>query len=232
MMRLQKFLAHAGVCSRRRGETFIAQGRVSVNGRVVTQPGTQVNPDTDRVLFDGVPVGGAGLSPGIYIALNKPAGVVSSCVRQKNETIILDLVQVPGRIYPVGRLDKESCGLILLTDDGALHNRLSHPSFDHEKEYSVTTAAPVTRGALEKMASGVVLDGRRTRRARVWRTGSHQFRIVLKQGINRQIRRMVKKTGNAVVHLRRVRVGHIRLGRLAEGQWRHLTSREVDALKS
>lgn len=231
MMRLQKFLAHAGICSRRQGEVLIAQGRVTVNGEVVTQPGTQVDPGRDRVLFDGKPVADTKEVPHTYIVLNKPVGVVTSCARQKDERIILDLVDVPGRIYPVGRLDKDSCGLILLTDDGELHNRLSHPSFNHEKEYAVTTANPVSRGALDKMAKGVMLDGRRTRRARVWRTGSHGFRIVLKQGINRQIRRMVTKTGNAVAHLQRVRMGNITLGKLEEGRWRHLTRPEKAGLQ-
>ena len=227
MMRLQKFLSRAGVCSRRQGEVLISQGRVAVNGEVVTQPGTQVDPAGDEVSVDGKPVRLNREQAWCYIALNKPVGVVCSCVRQGKETIILDLVDVPQRVYPVGRLDKDSCGLILLTNDGALHNRLSHPSFNHEKEYSVTTVRPVTRGALGKMAKGVVLDGKRTRSARVWRTGSHGFKIVLKQGINRQIRRMVSKTGNEVAHLKRLRMGSVVLGGLPEGKWRYLTPDEI-----
>ncbi len=230
MMRLQKFLSQAGVCSRRQGEVFISQGRVKVNGEVVTQPGTQVDPDGDIVTVDGKPVELNREQAWCYIALNKPVGVISSCARRGKEIIVLDLVDVPQRIYPVGRLDKESCGLILLTNDGELHNRLSHPSFNHEKEYSVTTVQPVSRGALEKMSKGIVLDGKKTRSARVWRTGSHGFKIVLKQGINRQIRRMVSKTGNEVAHLKRLRVGNVVLGALAEGKWRYLTPDEVRGL--
>nr|WP_084067221.1 pseudouridine synthase [Desulfocicer vacuolatum] len=231
-MRLQKFLSQAGVCSRRQGEVFISQGRVTVNGIVVTTPGTKVVPGVDLVSFDGTAVEMAQDKALTYIALNKPVGVVSSCVRQGRESIILDLVNVPQRIYPVGRLDKDSCGLLLLTDDGELHNRLSHPSFNHEKEYAVTTVKPVSRGALEKMARGIVLDGKRTRKARVWRTGSHDFGIVLKQGLNRQIRRMVTKTGNGVSHLKRVRMGRVTLGNLDLGKWRHLTPGEVKSLQS
>ncbi len=232
MMRLQKFLSQAGICSRRQGEVLISQGRVKVNETVVTTPGTKVNPEMDAILFDGKPVQIALDKALTYIALNKPVGVISSCARQGREPIVLDLVTVSQRIYPVGRLDKDSCGLILLTDDGELHNRLSHPSFNHEKEYAVTTVKPVSRGALEKMAKGIVLDGKRTRTARVWRTGANDFKIVLKQGINRQIRRMVSKTGNDVAHLKRVRMGRVTLGDLAQGKWRHLTPGEVKSLQS
>ena len=232
MMRLQKFLSQAGICSRRQGEVLISQGRVQVNGSTVTMPGTQIDPAEDAIFFDGKPVKMALDKALTYIALNKPVGVISSCARQGREPIILDLVTIPQRIYPVGRLDKDSCGLILLTDDGELHNRLSHPSFNHEKEYAVTTVKPVSRGALEKMARGIVLDGKRTRTARVWRTGSHGFKIVLKQGINRQIRRMVSKTGNGVAHLKRVRMGNLALGDLAQGKWRYLTPGEVKSLQA
>ncbi len=232
MMRLQKFLSKAGICSRRQGEVLISQGRVEVNGTTVTTPGTKIDPEVDAISFDGKPVQIALDKALIYIALNKPEGVISSCARQGREPIVLDLVNVSQRIYPVGRLDKDSCGLILLTDDGELHNRLSHPSFNHEKEYSVTTVKPVSRGALEKMARGIVLDGKRTRAARVWRTGSHGFKIVLKQGINRQIRRMVSKTGNDVAHLKRVRMGRVALGDLVQGKWRYLTPGEVKSLQA
>ena len=230
MMRLQKFLSRAGVCSRRQGEVLIAQGRVGVNGSVTSQPGTQVDPAVDEVTVDGKKVELSPEKKWCYIALNKPKGVISSCAHQGKEPVVVDLVDIPRRIYPVGRLDKESCGLILLTDDGDLHNRLSHPSYNHEKEYSITTLQPVSRGALDKMAKGIMLDGKKTRRAKVWRTGSHGFKIVLKQGINRQIRRMVRKTGNEVIHLKRLRMGSVTLGSLAEGCWRYLTPEEVRSL--
>jgi len=232
MIRLQKFMAQAGICSRRQGEVLISQGRVQVNGIRVTTPGTKIDPAMDDICFDGRPVKIALDKALTYIALNKPVGVISSCARQGREPIVLDLVTVPQRIYPVGRLDKDSCGLMLLTDDGELHNCLSHPSFNHEKEYVVTTVKPVSRGALEKMARGIVLDGKKTRGARLRRTGSHEFKIVLKQGINRQIRRMVSKTGNDVAHLKRVRMGCVTLGCLAQGKWRYLTPGEIKSLQS
>lgn len=229
-MRLQKFLAHAGVCSRRKAEEHILAGRVRVNGEVVTALGTQIAPDKDRVVFDNqkvaLPDTGQAFT---YIAVNKPKGVVTTC-SQKNARIILDLVPVKTRIYPVGRLDKDSIGLVLLTDDGELHNRLSHPSHDHEKEYLVTTVHPIRDKALKAMADGMVIEGQKTRRARVSRVSKNGFKIILKQGRNRQIRKMVGKTGNKVDMLKRVRMANINLGGLKEGKWRYLTDKEVKIL--
>lgn len=229
-MRLQKFLSRAGVCSRRKGETYIDEGRVSVNGKTVLSQGCMIDPETDRVCVDDKKVIYSSEKENYYIALNKPAGYVSSC-SHRGEKIVLDLVDVSRRIYPVGRLDRESTGLILLTDDGDLHNRLSHPSFNHEKAYIVETVKPMSRQDLEKMENGIVLDGKKTRRARVKFISRYKFEIVLKQGINRQIRRMVKKCNNQVKTLKRVRMGTIRLGNLEEGRWRYLEKREVMDLK-
>jgi 23S rRNA pseudouridine2605 synthase/23S rRNA pseudouridine2604 synthase len=165
----------------------------------------------------------------IYIALNKPTGYVSSC-EQAGEDIILDLIDIDRRIYPIGRLDKDSCGLLLLTNDGQLHLKLSHPSYDHEKEYEVTVARPITDGALKKMETGMPLMGTRTRSASVRRISAKRFRIVLMEGKNRQIRRMVRKLGHRVVKLKRVRIANIKLGRLVEGRWRYLTAAESNEL--
>jgi len=227
LMRLQKFLSGAGVCSRRKGEEFIRAGRVRVNGRVVAELGAKIDPEQDRVSVDGTPVQPE--VPSVYIALNKPPGYVTSC-RHAGKRIVLELVDVPQRIFPVGRLDKDSTGLLLLTNDGRLHQKLSHPSFDHEKEYDVSVERPISDGALQRMAEGMpILDGR-TRPAEVRRTGERRFRIVLKEGRNRQIRRMVRRLGNEVVELKRIRVAAVRLGRLSEGAWRYLTDLEVKAL--
>lgn len=227
LMRLQKFLSAAGVCSRRKGEEFIRAGRVRVNGRVVAELGAKIDPEQDRVSVDGTPVQPEVRS--VYIALNKPPGYVTSC-RHAGKRIVLELVDVPQRIFPVGRLDKDSTGLLLLTNDGRLHQKLSHPSFDHEKEYDVSVERPISDGALQRMAEGMpILDGR-TRPAEVRRTGERRFRIVLKEGRNRQIRRMVRRLGNEVVELKRIRVAAVRLGRLSEGAWRYLTDLEVKAL--
>jgi 23S rRNA pseudouridine2605 synthase/23S rRNA pseudouridine2604 synthase len=226
-MRLQKYLSEAGFCSRRHGEEFILAGKVSVNGTVVRELGTKIDP-----LKDIVEVGGKRVEKKdnlIYIALNKPKGYLTTCSRERGK-IVLDLVDVKERVYPVGRLDKDSTGLLLLTNDGRLHNVLSHPSFDHEKEYEVVTKEPVTNEALERMASGMHILGSRTRPAIFQRISPEKFRIVLKEGRNRQIRRMVEKVGNKVRELKRIRISNIKLGGLKEGCWRYLTEKEKKKL--
>ena len=227
LIRLQKYLSQAGICSRRQGENLIRAGRISVNGRMVTVLGSKVDPDKDRVAMDGRPVGEA--ADKVYIALNKPAGHVTSC-HHPGEKLVVDLVTAPERIFPVGRLDKNSTGLLLLTNDGPVHHLLSHPSFNHEKEYEVVVDGPIADAALAYMAKGMPLGGIKTRPAKVTRLSSTRFRMVLKQGRNRQIRRMVRKVGLKVVSLKRIRIGHIVLGDLAEGHWRPLTSDEVQTL--
>lgn len=226
-MRLQKFLSAAGICSRRQGERYIQAGRVTVNGHPVGQLGTKVDPHTDRVAFDGTPVTLSATH--LYIALHKPLGYVSSC-RQAGEKLVTDLVDLPDRLFPVGRLDKDSTGLILLTNDGRIHHRLSHPSFDHSKSYRVTVDHPLSGGALEKLRRGITLDGRLTRPAKVKGLGPKRFEIILQEGRNRQIRRMVGKIGAKVVTLHRTRVAHIHLSDLAPGRWRHLTRQERTTL--
>ena len=227
MMRLQKFLSEAGICSRRKVESSIREGRVRVNSRIVTELGTKVDPGKDRVEFDGKGV--AIESESIYIVLNKPKGYVTSC-SHPGEKIVLDLIDIPERVYPIGRLDKDSTGLLILTNDGSLHHRLSHPSFDHEKEYDVTVSKPITDGSLLKIAQGLPMMGSKTRPAKIRRMSSKSFRIILKEGRNRQIRRMVGQVGNRVTKLRRIRVSKIKLGSLAEGAWRNLTEKEKKEL--
>jgi 23S rRNA pseudouridine2605 synthase/23S rRNA pseudouridine2604 synthase len=226
-MRLQKFLSRAGICSRRKGEEYIKAGWVKVNGEIVTELGVKVDPERDAVEVDSDAIRSD--STPIYIALNKPSGYVSSC-HQQNEKIVLDLLDISERVYPVGRLDKDSTGLLLLTNDGRLHHRLSHPSFNHEKEYEVTVAKPLPEGALRKLAKGLPMMGTRTRPARVKRISSRRFRIVLQEGKNRQIRRMVRKVGNQVVDLKRIRIANIQLAGLPPGHWRHLAAKEKDEL--
>ena len=227
LMRLQKFLSAAGICSRRRGEEYIKAGRVKVNGQIIIELGTKIDPELDRVSFDGNSIKYE--HPLIYIALNKPVDYVTSC-RHPGEKIVLDLVDIDQRVYPIGRLDKDSTGLLLLTNDGRLHHKLSHPSFDHEKEYDVTVANPITDGALHKLAAGLPMMESKTRPARVQRITARQFRITLKEGKNRQVRRMVRKVGNQVKILKRIRVAEIKLGRLPPGKWRHLTKTEKKAI--
>ena len=223
LMRLQKFLSAAGVCSRRKGEEYIKAGRVAVNSQIVDELGAKVDPAADLVQVDGNPVQSS--QSLIYIALNKPRDYVTSC-SHPGERIVLDLVDIPRRVYPIGRLDKDSTGLLLLTNDGRLHHKLSHPSFDHEKEYDVTVTKPISDGALGKMAEGLPMMETQTRPARVQRISTRRFRIVLQEGKNRQVRRMVRKVGNQVTGLKRIRVANIKLGRLAPGAWRHLKDQE------
>jgi len=226
-MRLQKFLSAAGACSRRQGETYIRAGRVTVNGEVVDTLGSKIDPDTDRVRLDGILLRGP--TRYVYVMLNKPTGYVSSC-RHRGEAVVTDLVDLPVRLFPVGRLDRDSTGLLLLTNDGRIHHRLSHPSFDHEKEYDVTVQRPIDDPALNAMAAGIDLSGKKTRPARVRRLSARRFRIVLLEGRNRQIRRMVKQVGHRVVGLNSIRVADLQLGNLDRGAWRHLNPAEIRRL--
>jgi pseudouridine synthase len=226
-MRLQKFISRAGYCSRRHAEELILNGKVTVNGQIITQLGTKVDPEKDKVTVEGTTISTE--ENLVYIALNKPKGYVTSC-SHPGEKIVLELVNIPQRIYPVGRLDKDSTGLLILTNDGKLHLKLSHPSFDHEKEYLVSVAQPIPRGALHSLEKGLTILGTKTRPARVKRISDTRFKIILKEGRNRQIRRMVQKVGNRVTHLKRIRIADIRLGKLPEGKWRHLDENEKKEL--
>lgn len=229
MMRLQKYLSMAGVCSRRTGEDYIQAGRVKVNGEVVTELGTRVDPEKDRVAVDGKIVRAE--DEKIYIMLNKPPGYITSR-SHRGEKIVFDLIDIRERLNPVGRLDRDSTGLLLLTNDGPLQNRLIHPSYDHEKEYAVETQAPISDTDLENLSRGVVIENRKTRSARITRVAASAFRIILKEGRKRQIRRMVEAVGNRVKTLHRIRMASLHLGNLKQGRWRHLTKDEVKKLLS
>jgi len=223
-IRIQKFIAQAGICSRRKAEDHIFKGHVTVNGQTVQTPGTKIDPEKDDVRVSGKK---ASLSTQlIYIALNKPRGIVSSC-NHPGEKIVTDLIQLPQRLFPVGRLDKASSGLLLLTNDGKLHHRISHPSFDHEKEYIVTVRQTISDNQLQLMADGIILDDTKTRPAIVKRSHSRQFHIILKQGRNRQIRRMLEQLNHQVTRLHRIRIAHISIGNLKPGKWRYLSKKEI-----
>ena len=226
-IRIQKYLSEAGVCSRRKAESYIRSGRVRINGKTVVVLGTKIDPNKDRIEVDGRHI--EATASKIYIALNKPKGYVTSC-DHPGQPLVIDLVDMPDRIYPIGRLDKDSIGLLLLTNDGRLHHRLSHPSFNHEKEYEVSVDRPIADHVLQQFADGVVLKGVKTRSAEVKRLSGRRFRIVLKQGRNRQIRRMANKMGHNVVRLKRTRMANIRLKNLPPGAWRHLTAAEKKIL--
>ncbi|MDD5382732.1 MAG: pseudouridine synthase [Candidatus Margulisbacteria bacterium] len=227
-VRLQKHMAECGIASRRKAELLIRAGKVRVNGQVVTQLGTKIDPQVDKVVVEDRTVGKK--EKKIYIKLNKPRGIVSACEDERERTVI-DLVKdIPYRLYPVGRLDKDSEGLMILTNDGELADRLMHPRYEHEKEYEVTVKYPVSAQLLVSMQKGIELDGEKTLPAKIVLEEARKFRIILKEGKNRQIRRMVETMGNRVVQLKRIRVKNIRLGELLPGQHEYLSSGEIKGL--
>ncbi len=223
IMRLQKYMSQAGFCSRREAEKYITAGMVKVNGAVTKVLGTKVDAVADRVEVNGRLL--AIVARSVYIALNKPQGYVTSC-NQDGDKIVLDLVDIADRIVPVGRLDKDSTGLLILTNDGNFHHNLLHPSFDHEKEYLVTLSKPLPDKCLKSMAEGLPMMGTRTRPAKIKKLSPRRFRIIIQEGKNRQIRRMVRKVGGNVTALKRIRISNIKLGKLPPGQWRYLTDAE------
>jgi 23S rRNA pseudouridine2604 synthase len=224
-MRLNKFISESGICSRREADAWIAAGRVTVNG-VPGALGTRVG-QSDEVRVDGQPL--PARRRGIYIALHKPRGITCTTERDVPGNIV-DFVGHRERIFPIGRLDKDSEGLILLTNDGDIVNEVLREERGHEKEYLVTVDRPVTGTFLAMMAAGVKIGGEKTRPARVTRAGPDRFRIVLTQGRNRQIRRMCSALGWRVQRLVRVRVMHIPLGDLPPGRWRDLSEAELRPL--
>ncbi|MBD5134050.1 MAG: rRNA pseudouridine synthase [Clostridiales bacterium] len=226
--RLQKLLSAAGVCSRRRAEEYIQAGRVSVNGKTA-EVGDKADPARDRVEVDGRPLPAP--KGHTYIMLNKPRGYVTTLSDEKGRKTVADLVAgCPARVWPVGRLDLDSEGLLLLTDDGGLTHRLTHPSHKVEKEYHVQVSGDVDRAL--PVLSAPVYDGSETLTAdRVERTGENTLTVVIHQGKNRQVRRMCAAAGLKVERLRRVREGDIRLGGLKPGRWRPLTAEEIAAMQ-
>jgi 23S rRNA pseudouridine2605 synthase len=234
--RLQKVLAHAGVASRRAAERMILDHRIRVNGTLVLELGTQVDPAADRIEVDGRPLA-RGEAILHYVALNKPSGVVSTAHDPEGRPTVVELVHASQRLYPVGRLDIDSQGLVLLTDDGELTFRLTHARFGIEKEYHVQVAcAEFGEQHLELLRRGVVLDDGPARvvRADLVRATARGglVRIVLIEGRQRQVRRMLAALGCAIERLQRVRIGSLRLGDLEPGQYRRLRPREVDALRT
>ncbi|MGH9114572.1 MAG: pseudouridine synthase [Acidimicrobiales bacterium] len=225
--RLQKVLAQAGLGSRRACEELIAAGRVLVNDEPA-RLGRRVDPATDRVSVDGVPVG---VHPDlVYYLLNKPAGVVSASSDPQGRRVVTDLVPSRPLVHPVGRLDADSEGLLLLTNDGDLTFRLTHPSFGVDKEYLVDVAGAPSAAALRRLREGVDLDDGRTSPARVSAVGKTGIRITVHEGRNRQVRRMCEAVGHPVRRLVRIRIGPLRAGGLAPGKWRELTRSEVRSL--
>lgn len=233
--RLQKILAQAGYGSRRACEDFITAGRVRVNGQIA-QLGQKADPVADKITVDGKPIAAAETLT--YVALYKPRMVLSTVERERgdNRQTVRDLVELPQHVYPVGRLDFESEGLVLMTNDGELTNRLTHPRFGHTKEYRVLLARRPDRDQLEAWKRGVVLeDGYKTAPAEVrFETAQGKgawVRVAMGEGRKRQIRETCKQLGLPIVRILRVRIGSLRLGNLKPRQWRYLTTKEIEELK-
>ncbi|MEE1013231.1 MAG: pseudouridine synthase [Clostridia bacterium] len=234
MVRLQKFLAHCGVASRRGAETLIAQGRVSVNGTVITEMGVQIDEENDRIMVDGVPVQPE--KKMVYVLLNKPVGYVTTVSDDKGRNTVMDLVaDIPVRIYPVGRLDYDTEGLLLMTNDGDLTYRITHPKNNVEKTYVAEVTGNISMNTLIQLRNGVYLDGVKTSPAKVEVIGATRFgtklEITIHEGKNRQVRRMFEAVGCIVKKLKRTREAGLILGHVPLGHWRKLTEAEVNMLK-
>ncbi|MCC8434331.1 23S rRNA pseudouridine(2604) synthase RluF [Brevibacillus sp. M2.1A] len=224
-MRINKFISETGICSRREADKLIEAKRVTINGQLAELGSTVASGDDVRI--DGQPLGVK--KKDVYIALNKPVGITCTTELHVKGNII-DFVNHPERIFPIGRLDKDSQGLILLTNDGDIVNKILRAENNHDKEYIVTVDKPITANFLHAMANGVRILGTTTKPCKVTKVSDRVFNIVLTQGLNRQIRRMCQAFGYQVRKLERVRIMNIALGNLKLGQWRNLTAKELTDL--
>lgn len=232
-MRLQKYLAMANVASRRACEKLIADGRIKVNGETVTEMGTKVS-ENDEVMFDGEVV--SIVKKKYYIMLNKPSGYVTTVSDEFNRKTVLDLLSdIEDRVFPIGRLDADTEGLLLLTNDGDFTYSVSHPKHKVEKTYHAYVTGIPKKAEINMLRNGVEIDGRYTApaKANVIETGKNSALVELKicEGRNRQVRKMMEKIGHRVIGLKRVAIGNIMLGNLPLGKWRHLTKAEIDILQ-
>lgn len=243
-MKLQKYLSQAGVCSRRKAEEYIAHGLVLVNGEAA-HIGQIIDPENDEIRVDGKVI--EDQEKLVYYIVNKPRGIVTTCLSgQEDEKGILDIIEFPERVFPIGRLDKETTGLIIMTNDGRLSNYLIHPRYEHQKEYQVEVYGKIEDEALDKMRRGVKIELKensrnplkknsppkiyKTKPCLIERLSSSKFHIVLEEGKNRQIRRMTSAVGYDIKKLKRIRIENIQLGDLAEGDYRPFTQQEKKVL--
>jgi 23S rRNA pseudouridine2605 synthase/23S rRNA pseudouridine2604 synthase len=225
-MRLQKYMSQAWICSRRKAEDYIERGLVKVNDEVATI-WMKVEAWIDRVELEGQAV--EEQKNQVYYKINKPRGIITTCAEHGDQNII-DIVDIKERVFPIGRLDKESDGLILLTNDGRITNYLIHPRYEHEKEYLVETFWPIDDESLKKMSRGMLVLGSYTKKARITRVSSWKFTIILTEGKNRQIRRMVEWVWAQVKKLKRIRIENIELWNLEPGEYKPLSKKEKDTL--
>ena len=230
LIRLNKYLAEKGIASRRKADDLIATGKIKVNGKVVSELGVKIDSEKDKVEVANEVI--EAQQELIYLMLNKPAGYVTSSEKTKTEpNIVMDLIPNTPRIFPVGRLDKETTGLLILTNDGVLAYRLTHPKFECEKEYEAELDNPLTGERIRKIEAGVKLEKAATKPTQVKQIGNAAARVIITEGKNRQVRKIFGKVGCEVLKLKRIRVKQLTLGNLAIGKWRKLTADEVKMLR-
>jgi pseudouridine synthase len=222
-LRLQKYLSQCGIASRRAAEEMIRKGEIFVNGAKASI-GQKVDSDKDKIEVKNTAVKPA--SKKVYIMLNKPRGYICSCSDDQGRSIF-DLVKVKEKVYPVGRLDKDSEGLVILTNDGELANKLTHPRYECEKEYEVITDGPLSRKQIEELMAGVFLGDEKTKPCRINRLDDNKFDIILREGKKRQIRRMFEEKGRKVIRLKRIRIKDLGLRRMRPGEWEYLGPKDV-----
>lgn len=223
--RINKYLADSGLCSRRKCDELIKKGLIKINQKTAVL-GDQIDVQKDEIVFKGRII--KPVKKHVYIALNKPEGYLSSCKRtNRKEKIVLDLVKIKRRVYPIGRLDKNSRGLILLTDDGDLTNKLMHPRYEKQKQYDVKVHKEINDRFINKMKSGVKIDGYKTQPTEIKQLNKKKFSIILKEGKKRQIRKMCSKLGYEVIDLKRTKIGNIELNDLKPGQWKYIKKTQI-----
>ncbi|WP_446011025.1 pseudouridine synthase [Candidatus Electrothrix sp.] len=232
MERIQKIIAHAGVCSRRKAEQYIAEGRVKIDGELVTQPGLKVDPQQSLITVDGKPLQE---EKKVYILLHKPRGYVTTLSDPQGRPIVTDLIpEIPERLFPVGRLDLESEGALLLTNDGALANQVLHPRFEVNKTYEATLQRLPQKTDLQRLEQGIILDGKKTWPARLRILKKKRdltvIEIMIHEGKKRQVRKMFQAVGHEVIRLKRTAYGQLRLQNLPEGTYRFLGKNDVKKL--
>lgn len=225
-MRLQKYMSQAGICSRRKAEEYIAAWQVSVNGQVA-KIWDQINPETDKVMLLNKAI--EEQKNFVYYKLNKPRGIETTCAQHNTQNIV-DIMDIEQRVFPIGRLDKDTTGLILMTNDGRLTNYLIHPRYEHEKEYIVETFGGIDDRQLDMMRKGLFILGSYTKQCEVKRISSGKFSIILTEWRNRQIRRMVEKVWSGVKKLKRIRIENIRLWNMQEWEYKPLSQWEKNEL--
>ncbi|MEY8000008.1 pseudouridine synthase [Clostridium sp. Mt-5] len=234
--RLQKYMAYCGIASRRKCENIILQGRVKVNDVTINKLGSKIDDEKDKITVDNVIV--KKKSEKIYILLNKPIGYVSTVKDDRGRNTLLDIVKVEERIYPIGRLDYNTSGLIILTNDGKVYNNIAHPKRERNKIYIASLKGIPSNEAIEKFKNGLNIDGYRTAAANfeilsIDKSGNNsKVKIGIHEGKNRQIRKMCAAIGCPVINLTRIAIGDIKLGNLKEGSWRYLTEKEIDYIRS